>query len=59
MTTYRDRYREALRELIEAKMKGLPVKPRAGHRASAGYRSDAGLKTQPRKGTACKGRQGG
>ena len=27
--TYRDRYQEALRELIEAKMKGLPVKPRA------------------------------
>jgi DNA end-binding protein Ku len=28
-TTYRDRYQEALRELIEAKMKGLTVKPRA------------------------------
>ena len=28
-TTYRDRYQDALRELIEAKMKGLPVKPRA------------------------------
>jgi len=27
-TTYRDRYEEALRELIEAKMKGLTVKPR-------------------------------
>jgi len=27
-TTFRDRYREALRELIEAKMKGLPVRPR-------------------------------
>jgi DNA end-binding protein Ku len=25
---YRDRYQEALRELIEAKMKGLPIKPR-------------------------------
>jgi DNA end-binding protein Ku len=25
--TFRDRYQEALRELIEAKMKGLPVKP--------------------------------
>jgi DNA end-binding protein Ku len=25
---YRDRYQEALRELIEAKVKGLPVKPR-------------------------------
>jgi DNA end-binding protein Ku len=27
-TTYRDRYQEALRELIEAKMKGLTVKSR-------------------------------
>jgi DNA end-binding protein Ku len=27
-TTYRDRYQEALRELIEAKTKGLAVKPR-------------------------------
>jgi len=28
-STYQDRYQEALRELIEAKMKGLPFKPRA------------------------------
>src|ERR1700722_1876892 len=27
-TTYQDRYQEALQELIEAKMKGLTVKPR-------------------------------
>jgi len=27
-TTFGDRYQEALRELIEAKMKGLPVRPR-------------------------------
>jgi DNA end-binding protein Ku len=27
-STYRDRYQEALRELIEAKMKGLTVKPK-------------------------------
>ena len=27
-TTYRDRYQEALRELLEAKMKGLTIKPR-------------------------------
>jgi len=26
-TTYRDRYQEALRALIEAKLKGLPIKP--------------------------------
>ena len=28
-STYRDRYQEALRELIQAKVKGLPIKPRA------------------------------
>ena len=28
-SAYRDRYQEALRELIEAKMKGLPIRPRA------------------------------
>jgi DNA end-binding protein Ku len=28
-STYRDRYQDALRELIEAKMKGLTIKPRA------------------------------
>jgi DNA end-binding protein Ku len=28
-STYRDRYQEALQQLIEAKMKGLPIKPRA------------------------------
>ena len=27
-TTYRDRYQDALRELIEAKLKGLPIKPK-------------------------------
>jgi DNA end-binding protein Ku len=28
-STYRDRYQEVLRELIEAKMKGIAIKPRA------------------------------
>jgi DNA end-binding protein Ku len=28
-STYRDRYQEALEQLIEAKMKGLTIKPRA------------------------------
>ena len=28
-SAYRDRYQEALRELIEAKMKGLPIRPQA------------------------------
>ena len=28
-STYRDRYQEALQQLIEAKMKGLAIKPRA------------------------------
>src|SRR5262249_58220845 len=27
-TAFRDRYQEALRKLIEAKMKGLPVRPK-------------------------------
>jgi DNA end-binding protein Ku len=27
--TYRDRYQDALQQLIETKMKGLPIKPRA------------------------------
>ena len=29
LSAYRDRYQEALRELIEAKIKGLPIRPRA------------------------------
>jgi DNA end-binding protein Ku len=29
LSTYHDRYQEALRELIEAKMRGLPIKPQA------------------------------
>ena len=28
-STYRDRYQEALQQLIEAKVKGLPIRPRA------------------------------
>ena len=28
-SNFGDRYQEALRELIEAKMRGLPIKPRA------------------------------
>jgi DNA end-binding protein Ku len=28
LSTYRDRYQQALRKLIEAKLKGLPIKPR-------------------------------
>ena len=31
-STYRDRYQEALRGLIEAKLRGLPIKPREGIR---------------------------
>src|SRR6202045_931765 len=40
-TTYRDRYQEALQELIEAKMKGLTVKPReiAARHPSTRHRS--------------------
>jgi DNA end-binding protein Ku len=29
LSTYHDRYQEALQQLIEAKMKGLPIKPQA------------------------------
>jgi len=57
-STYRDRFQEALRELIEAKMKGLPVKPRAITEPCAGYRSDGGLETQPCARNTCKRREG-
>jgi DNA end-binding protein Ku len=33
-SAYRDRYQEALRELIEAKMKGLPIKPGSNGRGT-------------------------
>jgi DNA end-binding protein Ku len=57
-STYRDRYQEALRELIEAKVKGLRIKPRAVPEPS-GNRSDGGLETQSRARSACEKRQGG
>jgi hypothetical protein len=50
-TTYRDRYQEALRELIEAKMKGSPLNE--GDRSPATrHRSDGRLETQPGAGGA-------
>jgi DNA end-binding protein Ku len=45
-TTYRDRYQEALRELIEAKMKGFTVKPKGNRRSPTSHRSDGGVETQ-------------
>jgi hypothetical protein len=50
-----NRYQEALRELIEAKLKGLPITPR-GHHAATGDRSDGGPETQSRTGNACNQR---
>ena len=47
---FRDRYQEASRELIEAKMKGLPIKPREV--SASADRSDGGAETQPRAGDA-------
>jgi non-homologous end joining protein Ku len=35
-STFRDRYQEALGELIEAKMRGLPVKAKASMRLTTG-----------------------
>ena len=49
---FRDRYQESLRELIEAKMKGLPIKPQRDLDPSTGHQSDGGAKTQPGAGTA-------
>jgi DNA end-binding protein Ku len=42
--TFRDRYQEALRELIEAKIKGLPVKARPEVRPAAVFDLMAALK---------------
>jgi DNA end-binding protein Ku len=57
-STYRDRYQEALRELIEAKMKGGAIKPREVSTPPPVIDLMAALKTQPRKGGAgCEGHQ--
>jgi DNA end-binding protein Ku len=45
--TFRDRYQEALKELIEAKMKGLPVKAKPPERSRTSRRSDGGAEAQP------------
>src|SRR6202521_2734483 len=48
-STYRDRYQEALRALIEAKMKGIIIAPREVS-ATTRDRSDGGAETQSRAG---------
>ena len=64
-TLFRDRYQEALRELIEAKMKGLPIKPKqiaappvldlmAALKRSLAQETDAG---KPRRRAAADRRQ--
>src|SRR6202043_2351219 len=50
-TTYRDRYQEALQELIEAKMKGLTVKPQGDRGPATRHRSHDRLETQPGAGS--------
>jgi DNA end-binding protein Ku len=57
-STYRDRYQEGLRGLIEAKLKGIAIKPGGDH-AAPGDRSDGNSKTQSRTENACSGRSEG
>jgi DNA end-binding protein Ku len=57
-TTYRDRYQEALRELIEAKVKGLPIKPRAVPEPSPVIDLMAALKRSLAQETPAKGARG-
>jgi DNA end-binding protein Ku len=57
-TTYRDRYQEALRELIEAKVKGLPIKPRAVPEPSPVIDLMTALKRSLAQETPAKGARG-
>jgi non-homologous end joining protein Ku len=54
-STYRDHYQEALRELIEAKVKGLPIKPRAVPEPSPVIGLMAALKSSLAQETPAKG----
>jgi hypothetical protein len=56
-STYQDRYQEALRELIEAKMKGVAIKRRAVSVPPPVIDLMAAFETQPSEGSACKWRQ--
>jgi DNA end-binding protein Ku len=58
-STYRDRYQQALRELIEAKMKGVSIKPREVSAPPPRHRLDGGSEAQSRAGGfGCEGRHG-
>src|SRR2546430_4382559 len=46
-TNYQDRYQEALRQLIEAQMKGLPIKPQAVNAPPPVIDLMTALKAQP------------
>jgi non-homologous end joining protein Ku len=54
-SAHRDRYQEALRGLIEAKLKGVTRSDARSHHAAHGNRSDGGAETQSRTGNACNG----
>jgi DNA end-binding protein Ku len=48
--TYPDRYQQALRELIEAKMKGIAVEPKRDCGAVTCHRFDGRVEAEPRAG---------
>src|SRR5215468_9276695 len=50
-----DRYQEALRAPIDAKLKGPPHQTSTGHLAATGDRSDDSPETESRAGNACNG----
>ena len=57
VSKFKDHYEEALRELVEAKMKNLPLPgPRGGEEATQGCRSDGGVAQESCKGESCTGR---
>ena len=48
-SAFRDRYQDALRELVESKVKGKPIKRKSAERAAQGGRPDGGAEAQPRR----------
>jgi non-homologous end joining protein Ku len=58
-STYRDRYQEALQQLIEAKMKGVNHRAAGGVNAIASDRFNGRPETQPCAGTVRPGAKNG